>query len=79
MEILHKSHDKPCLMQCLTEECRRRHCCARKEDIKRERLESVKVEEIIQQNNQRKGEEVLPNGKRENLERTQTTTADCNL
>lgn len=79
LEILHKSHDKPCLMPCLTEECRRRHCCARKEDIKREVLESVKVEEIIRKTTKAKDGEDSPNKSEENLDTKKTITVDCNL
>lgn len=70
------------MMQCLTEECRRRHCCARKEDCKSEPLESVRVEEVKKNGRAKKaneeGDSVKSCRSEENLERSKENV-DVNL
>lgn len=44
-EISYQTNSTPCLMQCMTDVCRKRNCCVEEKDAEREEgLEAIKVE-----------------------------------
>ena len=50
IDTLRQNLNMPCLMQCMTEVCRKRHCCVEKKlEKKRNNLENVKKIEQQQQ------------------------------